>query len=208
MRRLAMRDSRDDNSWIQRPGAGRPAGGESSRHAVGGHGAQRRHCDQPAAGVGGGARGPAEWRQRDRCGGHGGRGSLGCGTDDERDRRGPVCAGLRSEDEDGAGAQREWTRAGGGDDRGVQAPQPRRHALPRRAVGQRAGRRGRLERAARQARHDRPRQGAAAGDPLREGRLCGQRDHLLPVEGPGGDAGARSRRCRDVPHRRSRPARR
>ena len=123
-------------SSAQVPGD-RPAR-ESSGDALSGHGAQRHHCDQPAAGLGGRARGPAEGRQRHRCRGHGGRGPLGRRTDDERDRRGPVCAGLRPEDEDGARAQRQWTRAGGGDDRGVQAAQPRRHALSRRAVGQRA----------------------------------------------------------------------
>ena len=75
--------------------------------------------------------------------------------------------------------------------------------VSRRAVGQRAGRRGRLERAAREARHDRrSTQALAAGDPLRAGRLRGQRDHRLPVEGPGGDAGARSGGGRDVPARR------
>ena len=101
------------------------------------------------------------------------------------------------------GAERERPGAGSGDARRVQAPRPGCDPLSRRAVGQRARRRRRLERAAREATaRMHAGAGARAGDRLRARRLRGQRDHRGPVEGRRSAARAAIRRRR----RRSCPA--
>ena len=98
--------------------------------------------------------------------------------------------------------ERERPGAGRGHARRVPPPQARRDSLSRRALGQRARRRRRLERAPVEARHDHAGAGARAGDRLRARRLRGQRDHRASSGRP------KRRRWRRIrrPRRRSCPA--
>ncbi len=144
-------------------------------------GAQRRDRDEPAARVGGRPARAAAGRQRYRRRRHRRRRPLRRRADDERARRGPLRDRVRREDEAGARAERERARRTRRDAGGIPPTEARRDSVPRRALRQRSRRGRRVERAPREARHDRPCARARAGHRLRPRRLRRERDHLAPV---------------------------
>ena len=92
------------------------------------------------------------------------------------------------------GAERLRPRARGGDDRLVRESGDRRDREHLGARGHRAGRAERLGDAAEGARPQGPGRTAAAGDPLRRGRLAGASQGRLGLEAAGGEA-AQERRA-------------